>query len=71
MVQPEATSVSAYLVTPVDLIIIFIAGVVTQAILHYCCYFFLRSIIRKLFLSEFSGVINCLNSLRLTESSHH
>ena len=71
MVDLKPVSLSGYLVTPVDLIIVFIAGVITQAILHYCCYFSLRSIIRKLFLSEFSGVINCLNSLRLTESSHH
>ena len=55
MVQPEALSVSAYLATPVDLIIISIAGVVTQAILRYCCYFCLRSIIHELFLNDLTG----------------
>ena len=49
MVDPEAVSVQAFAVTPVDLIIVFVAGVITQAILQYCCYLGLRSIIRKLF----------------------
>ena len=52
MADTQAVSVHAYAVTPVDLIIIFVAGVISQAILQYCCYLGLRSIIRKLFLSE-------------------
>ena len=49
MVDLKPVSLSGYLVTPVDLIIVFIAGVITQAILQYCCYLGLRSIIHKLF----------------------
>ena len=58
MADTQAVSVHAYAVTPVDLIIIFVAGVISQAILQYCCYLGLRSIIRKLFLSEQYVVIN-------------
>ena len=35
MVDLKPVSVSGYVVTPVDLIIVFIAGVITQAILHF------------------------------------
>ena len=53
MVDLKPVSVNGYLVTPVDLIIVFIADVITPAILHYCCYLGLRSLIGKIFLSEF------------------
>ena len=53
MVDLKPVSVSGYVVTPVDLIIVVIVGVITQVILQYCCYLGLRLLNGKIFLSEF------------------